>query len=471
MNRNKQWLDCVKHLTCLCGLTSITISAESINPEGFKLYQQSVFELVNSDFTRGQMAQCQTKPNTEVKTYPALKSSNPLYGYAKFAPVPGENLASGKTYYFVIDENEGTGKGYDRLYIDLNRDCNLANDSSFAIQKNPPSGAFFRASYYKQQICFDAIPVRFDYGADGEKPLNLVPRLLLFKEEGAAICFINPKYWTGDIKIGEEPFTVKLGNDYLITGRYDHPGTALVLSKLNLDQPFADWWGGDRLMAIHKIKGKYYRFSASPTGDRLFVHLYEGEMGTLEIGAGGRKLDKMEFYGSFQAVEKAVPVGGEEGQGGWLSPARKCSLPVGEYLPSYLTVTYGKLQITLSQNYHSEGKPRDNEDRPLLYGIKITKDKPFIFDFSNKPEVMFALPTRNQRVKPGDKVEVKAVLIDPKLDIMIRGINNPSIRVAQETTLPDGTKQKYERVKSLDPTVRILRMNGDKVAEGIMPFG
>jgi len=51
------------------------------------------------------------------------------------------------------------------------------------------------------------------------------------------------------------------------------------------------------------------------------------------------------------------------------------------------------------------------------------------------------------------------VLVDPKLDFMIRRLNGPA---------EDGSK---ERTRSLDPKVLITRAAGEKIAEGVMPFG
>ena len=75
-------------------------------------------------------------------------------------------------------------------------------------------------------------------------------------------------------------------------------------------------------------------------------------------------------------------------------------MPVGDYVPSYLSIEYGRLQIFLSDNYHADGKPRDfGQNR--IYGIKIGKDKPFVLDFSNKPEVLFASPAKDKTVQAG----------------------------------------------------------------------
>lgn len=65
------------------------------------------------------------------------------------------------------------------------------------------------------------------------------------------------------------------------------------------------------------------------------------------------------------------------------------------------------------------------------------------------------MAAKNHRVKLGEQLPVKAVLIDPKLDIMIRGLD-------------DTTR---EPKVSLDPKVVITRANGEIVGQGVMPFG
>ena len=185
-------------------------------------------------------------------------------------------------------------------------------------------------------------------------------------------------------------------------------------------------------MAAHKVKGLYYTLSVTPTGDQLTVHPYRGDLGTFEIGPGGRTLKEMTISGSLDGEQRAVAVGGDVTDGS-PKPARSCQLPVGDYRPNFITLQYGRLHINASYNYHSDGKPRGRGDRAAIYAISIRKDKPFVLDFADKPDVMFASPAKDQRVKLGESLEVKAVLVDPK--------------------------------------VIITRANGEKVAEGVMPFG
>jgi hypothetical protein len=60
------------------------------------------------------------------------------------------------------------------------------------------------------------------------------------------------------------------------------------------------------------------------------------------------------------------------------------------------------------------------------------------------------------------------VLIDPKLDMMIRRLDNAGPKPAKTAY---GQTSAFERPLSLDPQAIMTRANGEKVAEGVMPFG
>ena len=49
---------------------------------------------------------------------------------------------SGLLFYFAADESRGTGKGYDRLYFDANRDLDLRNDPVAKLQMSPPDHGY-----------------------------------------------------------------------------------------------------------------------------------------------------------------------------------------------------------------------------------------------------------------------------------------------------------------------------------------
>ena len=432
----------------------------------FKLRDISVFDANNEKFLRGQMCRCQDKPFAEVKNYPAFASKAPIFGSVKFDG-RSDDTNSGATFYFAVDESRGMGKGYDRLYFDANRDLDLRNDPVAKVQSNPPDHGYApHFSGIKAKASYDFLKLNLAT-SDNAKPVEVMPRLLLTGDETNTyrfMFFVRTHFFEGDIKVAGEKFHAQLGNDYVISD-LNSPSAALILSQ---GEKTFDWggWGGNRIAAMQKIKGQFYRFSASPDGE-LTVRPYAGDLGTFEIGAGGRALTNLTAWGSFDSRDWAVPAGGDIKDG---VPAKvnSCQVPVGDYLPEYVSLSFGRLAIGFSQNYHSEGKRQSRDGRPNVYGITIRKDQPFVLDFANQPEVMFTSPTNSQRIKPGDTLLVAAVLVDPKLDIMIRRLEDTS---RKQTKDAEGKPLGYERNLSLDPTVIITRTNGEKVAEGVMPFG
>lgn len=221
-------------------------------------------------------------------------------------------------------------------------------------------------------------------------------------------------------------------------------------------------------MAAHKIGGRFYTFTATPNGDQLTVRPYTGELGTFRIGPGTRQLEGLAMSGSLEARDRTAAVGELTTDQVSMAATATCELPVGDYLPTYLRIEFGRLRITVSQNYHSDGHPRERAGRAAVHGIPIRADKPFVLDFSNQPEVMFAAPATNQTLKRGDTLLVKAVLVDAPLDLMIRGLDDAT---RKQTKDADGNALGYQRDLSLDPTVTVTRASGEKVAEGVMPFG
>ena len=448
------------------GLTAQAPGATEAGREVFKLREVSVFMESGSgffqQFLRGQAASCQDSPFPEVKAYPKFASQKPIYGSICFGERPGRTGPA--LYYFALDESRGTGKGYDRLYLDLKRDLDLRNDPPVKPRRSPPEGAQLRYSSIKEQVIFEPVAVNLDFGPAGTRAVSVMPRLLREAYDGGMfnqVSFVRCGVYEGNIKVGGRSYRAWLGNDYLVTGRLDLPGTALLLTPRDGPGTAARWWGADRLMAARKVGDKFFVFSASPTGEELTVSPYQGELGTFAIGAGGRKLNQLTASGSLQAADRAVAVGNERG-GGDLSLAgvSSCELPVGDYSPALLDIQFGRLRIQVSNNYHSDGKPRDLL-REVVRGIAIRRQKPYVLDFSNPPAVVFASPAKDTRLKPGQTLEVKAVLVDPKLDMMIRGLD--------DTSRPQIKGRPF--AGSLDPTVLITRANGEKVAEGVMPFG
>jgi len=475
----------------------------------FEMREVAVFESTQSqELARGQYAQCETEPDEKVKVYPKLKSKRPLYGVIKFARDPYEP-ESGVEYRFVVDESGDAAptdvppakesslletlsdalrgssntrskpkptpleNTYDRLYFDLNRDLDLTNDPVLQPAKNPPSGAI-PSWDAKQKVVFEDLALALDFGAEiGTRPFPVLPRLIVSEyeaEDYGTLYFIAKTARQGRIRIGPTEYDAVLGQRYLVTGRFDLPSTTMLLTSTEGRSQREWWWGADELCAMREVDGKYYTASTTPLGDKLIVKPYEGDVGVLKTGPGGRDIEDFKVRGSIRSKKTALAVGTRTVDQGDYEAVQECRLPVGDYLASYLTFDFGGLRIGVSDNYHSDGTPRDTE-RTRLYNIKIRKDRPFVLDFSHKPEVMFASPAKDQAFKPDEEIEVKAVLTDPALDIMIRDLDDTTRTQEESTNVPGGGERTITRQLSLDPMVTITNSSGKVVSEGKMPFG
>jgi len=439
----------------------------------FELEQVSPFPEAQRDglrLGRGISIHCTTSRERSLKRLPQLKSRKPLYGTAHFG-AQRENPSQMAVLGFLLDESGGTGTGHDRLYLDTDRDGDLNDEKVLKPMKDPPGGAMARVRG-KRKMCFDYLMVDLDHGPElGPRPFRILP-VLTEDAGGRTRMYFRPAVARkGKVRLGKREYTALLGQQYGVSARFDLSTTGLYLTPVGQGARRVRWWGADTLGALHCADGTYYCLSASPAGDKLTVKPYDGDLGVFEVGPGNRKLETFEMNGSLRSETTAVAVGEIKGEGNWPDKTRRTQLPVGDYLPAYLNVYYDRLRLFVSNNYHQEGGNRSGKSMARVYGIKIRKDKPFVLDFSNKPEVLFVRPTKEQRVRRGDEVRVEAVLIDPVLDVMIRGLDDTSRKTKQTYKSADGKTHTYERNLSLDPKVTVTNSRGKQVAEGKMPFG
>jgi len=417
----------------------------------FALHEVSVFDLAEqrTEFRHsGSTVFCSEAADANVVAYPAFQSRHPVYGALITYLPEGQRVPA--THRFALDESGGTGQGYDRLYFDLNRNDNLTDDKVIVPQKNPPARALDNPRD-TPQVLFEAVGLPFPFGTQGERPIEVLPRLMVLSDQRKMVCFLPTKARQGQIQIGECRYDALLTHDgYQITGWFDHPQTTLYLESTATHARWISGTGRELTGIRHNIGGTFCRFSVTPAGDKLTVRTYTGPLGTFEVVRGDRKIGTLAMSGSLRSATTTVPVGVDLCDGRPPAPARSCKLPVGDYRLSYLTVQIDALRVGILNNYHVDGKPRGKIDPANTYGIAIRADKPFVLEFSRQPQVLFALPARDHRVKLGEELSVQAVLIDTGLDVMFR-------HLTQE--------------KQLDPKITLARANGEIVAEGTMPFG
>ena len=73
-------------------------------------------------------------------------------------------------------------------------------------------------------------------------------------------------------------------------------------------------------------------------------------------------------------------------------------------------------------------RPRATASRPA---IEIRKDKPYVLDFSDKPEVHFQAPPKEKTFKPGDQIRLAAMLRIPDKGLLIGGLEDMSKKVGE----------------------------------------
>ena len=269
----------------------------------------------------------------------------------------------------------------------------------------------------------------------------------------------------------------------VLTGRFDtpdDPGLTHVEERFQrvVRSTHAYPRESETLMTLRQREGEFYTLVADPPGDKLTVELYRGPFGVFKVAAGDKKLDKpISFQGTFYGPKAFLNMASSRTKPDDKKMA-ECKLPVGDYASFYMTINYGGLQVGVSNNYYSQNRAAaGSTEQHAPQGVQIREDKPFVLDFSGKPEATFQAPPADKPIKLGTDVRIATVLIDPKSDILLRA--NRSI----EDEEGDGEVSLLETVSASTPTIKsfptipdltrttITSPSGKNVAEGVMPFG
>jgi len=477
----------------------------------------SVPDAIHWDFVAGQGVECTEQTDPNVTAYPAFVSAQPLFGRVHL-PREFHRGLNGRWYYFALDESSGTGRGYDRLYFDLNGNLDLTDDGTVGIWDDAPAEALARSSALQRQVCFDCLSIPLPFGAEATRPLEVMPRLVVYEDGDRYLTFVTTRAFRGETTIARKHFDVWLGHNRRISGWFDRPSTAVHLVREGdfdrREEMSANW-----LMEWRRIGGVDYYLSATPSGDRLTIRRYRGPYGTLKVSAGGRPLGRARTSGALYSGEALFWIGGRLKRSGQRKAVSSVRVPVGDYAAG-LEIYLGDLHLSTGANIHADGR-RDARfnDSPVL-GVKIREDKPFVFDLSAPPEVLFASPVEKQHIARGQELRVEAVLLDPKLDLMVTDLErgrlvfdppeNGTFSLAMCGTGAGGllacglwllsrrwrTRRRMllilagltliialvpaailyatnieHRYTDISPGVTIARGDGEIVATGIMPFG
>jgi hypothetical protein len=262
----------------------------------------------------------------------------------------------------------------------------------------------------------------------------------------------------GEIKIHGRQYTALLAQVGTTTESFDRPETILLLTAADDPRHFIQSYE-KHLGAIRTVDGKYYKISATPTGDKLTVTPCGDNVGVLQVGAGGRDVERREVWGGvLLSKEGAVPLGNFY----YPVPAEDLGqrrIPVGDYAPQILFVHFGNVHLSLRPN------------GPPPFNVKIRKDKPFTLNFAAKGNLRLTSPRATQTFKPGSSVPLVAVIVDPELNLQVCA--SDTTQKVNKRTYTYAAGEKFTTTSctvSQNPTVVIRDSSGKQVTEATMPY-
>jgi hypothetical protein len=439
--------------------------------------QEEVGGNTRFSYPMGTLAGCSTIPSKEVKAYPELKSKQPLYGAITLDA--GSDAKARKVFHFVLDESgekkpeaaeqqvepdkrpagdEKKAKTqrrparevqYDLLYFDCNGDLDLTNDGVVKLAQKPPFAGLPEGA---REGYFEPVTLMLDLGPTaGKQPFTLVPQALPYSANRVLLRFVPKTARKGKIRLGGAEYVARLSQSQNLSGRYDRPQVQLDLVPIG-DK--AAHVASGPLGLMRSVGGQFVSFSAAPTGSKLIVTPYRGETGVLEIGPGGRAITELGITGQLASRTGVMIALAETAPQGRDMPRRYC-LPVGDYKLPFFTARHGRLRFT---GRMTEVVAPPSGEAPS-FPVEIRKDKPFVMQFSGKPEVKFMAPPKERTFKPGDSIHIAAMLNEPYDGIQVTGLWDVSEK--------DGKPQESR----LDPQIAIRNAAGKIVSEGKMPFG
>ena len=428
-----------------------------------------------------------TKPDrTEGAKYPKFHFAEPRFGTLKLGRndlEPGSEVPIA----IAVDVQDEAGEGYDLFYVDRNGNQDLTDDEPLVERTftNDEEKKNYLPPYFEKEhkvIVFE--PIQLSWAGTKPSPDYQIHAFAItgtYTPKGAkenetkrfaTLCFRYPTLRVGTIKIAQHEYKITLTNLGLSPNFANAP--CIEYQSATKDTPPIYWWGARTLNAAHLVDGHYYTMKLSADSKKLTVSPYTGKLGTLRPGLGGRSLEKSEskkvlISGGLNGKPHCAAIGNYSTKGYNCDKVSEMQLPVGDYSPALIDVDMGDITLHISNNYHQDGKPRSVP--PTIFAIKIREDKPYVFDLSNTPEVLFVQPAKQTTVARGEMLQVKPVLIDPVLGIMFRDMKDHTQQVDRTFEDSDNKRITYKESKSLEPLIEITNSKGEVVNSGTAEYG
>lgn len=297
-------------------------------PDSFKVlpgtYELTWDPELRTSFNSGFGPDEKSKAINLITAMPALVSENP-----KKAVFQVDGCGPTDMLAVVFDESKGTGKGYDTVYVDANRNWNLSDDAPLKLKKSSNSNCMFSTWI---EIPSHQGPVT---GEHTNYPIDIQVR-----------AYYGPGYfgpelltkggWKGTVNStdGKVQFAAIDANHNGIYG-----DETQIKKNLDFDYDFADYvfidtnksgslsvssWGNQTVILnkISAVGSRYYDIQVSQNGNKVTIAPYEGKTGKLKVVAGK--------VGGIQSSISDVGVVSENGYY-YTDKTNQMTLPVGKY--------------------------------------------------------------------------------------------------------------------------------------------
>ena len=133
---------------------------------------------------------------------------------------------------------------------------------------------------------------------------------------------------------------------------------------------------------------------------------------------------------------------------------------VGGFRPPQLAVAHGNIA------------PSDPARKADANAIVIRKDKPYVLDFSAKPQIVFLDLPKTKQWHPGDAVRIQSrMIVDPEKRLYLVSLNDKTKTVVQSgRRLPNFRGIVPSKYAAIEPTLVITDAAGKTVASGRWPW-
>ena len=257
---------------------------------------------------QGQRLESTPQPSEKLVRHPSYQSPHPLYFTATFGH--GEDVQR----TLVLDESQGSGKGYDVLYVDADNDEDLREETP--VKGNCTKQPGFASGDFPE----------FSVVLSGDPPLtrNFAASYSHSPDEPARLILHPPLVYQGKVKIGDQERLLAV-SDYNGNGLYNDWTTLdpestgdLLVIDLNGNGKLETRYN-DPLREILPygqytfFEGQYYQLKVSPVGSSVTVVPCTAPMGQLKIPPGAQRITLASREGSLTLAQlqpsQAVPVG------------------------------------------------------------------------------------------------------------------------------------------------------------------